>query len=498
MRMLPASAPSRHRRSFAGPAATLAWALLLPAPAPAQGESASISIGLGQQKVVQVGSVARIAIGDPEVADVKQVGDGDLLVTGISEGRTSLLVWKTNRARASYVILVRKQDPKEVVAEIRALLGERDGIQVRVVGEDVYLDGEAFTTADQERVQQIASLYPNVKSFVRPGSDAKRLAADTLTRAFQKEGFKGVQVKVLGSSLFLEGWVEAKEDIARADAIARAVGEKVENLLTVGVKRMVLVEVDFVEVSYQQNKLVGIKPPLHLVSSDGTGAVLQIVKPLPSLGDVATQPVANIGGTLSASTDFSAGARFDSGVVRVLSQPRLVCASGEKAEFTAGGEVPILLVTQNHFSVEWKKFGILLHVTPTADRQGNIGTEIYAEVSDIDRSLSVRANGFEVPGFRLRDVKTNVTVKDGETIALSGLFTYSEDKEVSKVPFFGHIPILGELFKSRNFVERKTELAIYVTPHIATPDSGEVKGLIQDARKLYKEAGGQLSFDLFD
>jgi pilus assembly protein CpaC len=156
------------------------------------------------------------------------------------------------------------------------------------------------------------------------------------------------------------------------------------------------------------------------------------------------------------------------------------------------------MVTQNQFSVEWKKFGIILKVTPTADRQGNIGTEVYAEVSDVDRSLSVRANGFEVPGFRLRDVKTNVTVKDGETIALSGLFTYNQDKEVSKVPFFGHIPILGELFKSRNFVDRKTELAIYVTPHIATPNSGEIKGLIQDARKLYKDAGGQLSFSIFD
>jgi pilus assembly protein CpaC len=499
MRTNPGSAPSRGLLEISRRVAALAaCAALLPAPARALGESASISIGLGQQKVIQVGSVARIAIGDPEVADVKQVGGGDLLVTGVSEGRTSLLVWKTNQSRASYVVLVRKQDPKEVVSEIRALLGDREGIQIRVVGEHVYLDGETLTTDDQERLQQIATLYPNVKSFVRPSSNAKRLAAEALNKALQKEGLKGAQATVLGNALFLEGSVEAKEDIARADLVVRAIGEKAENLLTVGVKRMVLVEVDFVEVSYQDNKQVGIKPPLHLVSADGSGAILQIVKPLRSLGDLSTQPVASISGTLNTTTDFSVGARFDSGVVRVLSQPRLVCASGEKAEFTAGGEVPILVVTQNQFSVAWKKFGIVLNITPTVDRQGNIGTEVYAEVSDVDRSLSVRANGFEVPGFRLRDVKTNVTVKDGETIALSGLFTYNQDKEVSKVPFFGHIPILGELFKSRSFVDRKTELAIYVTPHIATPNSGEIKGLIQDARKLYKDAGGQLSFSIFD
>jgi len=146
-----------------------------------------------------------------------------------------------------------------------------------------------------------------------------------------------------------------------------------------------------------------------------------------------------------------------------------VCASGEKAEFVAGGEIPLVVATQNQFSVEWKKFGIVLGVTPTADRSGNIATDIHAEVNDLDRSISIRANGFEVPGFRLRDVKTNVTVREGETVILSGLYSYSEDKEVSKVPLLGHLPILGELFKSRSFVDRKTELAIYVTPRLVSP-----------------------------
>jgi pilus assembly protein CpaC len=367
-----------------------------------------------------------------------------------------------------------------------------------VVGDRVYLDGETITTDDYERVQQIIALYPSVKSFVRPSGNAKRLAADSLNKAFVKAGLKGVTASVLGGTIFLEGWVEAKEDIAKADLVVKAVGEKAENMLTVGTKRMVMVEVEFVEVGYGDNKLVGIKPPLHLVSGDGTGAAFNLVKPLPGLGDTQTVGVASFTTTLQATTDFSIGARFDYGFTRVLSQPKLVCASGEKAEFLAGGEVPILIVTANQFAVEWKKFGIILNITPTADRSGNIGTEVYAEVSALDRSLSIRANGFEVPGFKIRDVKTNVTVKDGETIALSGLFNYNEDKEVSKVPLFGHIPILGELFKSRNFVDSKTELAIYVTPHIVTPNSKEVKELIQDARKLYKDAHDSVSFSLFD
>ena len=473
--------------------------MLGPAAALAQSEGSTISLGVGQQKIVSVSNVQRVAIGDPDIADVKQVGGGnELLVTGVAEGRTSLLVWRVNDSRINYLIVVRKQDPKEVVSEVRALLGDREGIQIRVVGAGVYLDGETITTDDYERVQQIIALYPSVKSFVRPSGNAKRLAAESLNRAFQKAGLRGVNATVLGGTIFLEGWVEAKEDIAKADMVVKAVGERAENLLTVGTKRMVLVEVEFVEVSYADNKLVGFKPPLHLVSGDGSGMIFNLVKPLPALGDVGTTPIASLTTTLNATTDFSVGARFDYGFTRVLSQPKLICASGEKAEFLAGGEIPLLIVTANQFAVEWKKFGIILNITPTADKSGNIGTEVYAEVSDIDRTLSIRANGFEVPGFRIRDVKTNVTVKDGETIALSGLFNYNEDKEVSKVPLLGHIPILGELFKSRNFIDRKTELAIYVTPHIATPNSKEVKELIQDARKLYKDAQDSVSFSLFD
>ncbi|MFL5433531.1 MAG: secretin, partial [Myxococcales bacterium] len=85
-----------------------------------------------------------------------------------------------------------------------------------------------------------------------------------------------------------------------------------------------------------------------------------------------------------------------------------------------------------------------------------------------------------------------------ETIILSGLFNNAESKEVSKVPLLGHIPILGELFKSRSFADNKTELAIYVTPRIASPTAERTRRLIDDARRLYRESQGSVSFSIFD
>ena len=475
------------------PLVLLGLALALPL---AQPEGGVISLGVGQQKVIQLGSVARVAIGEPEIADVKQVGGrGELLLTGVGEGRTSLLVWRSNDTRLSYVVVVRRQDPKELVSEVRALLGDREGIQVRVVGDRVLLDGETVTTGDYERVTQILQLYPSVKSFVRASGNARKLAAESLNRALQKNGLRGVSAAALGSSLVLEG----SEDLKKLDLLTRATGEKAENLVTVAVRKMVLVEVDFVEVSSGSSKVVGIKPPSSLVSTgDGVTASVNIVQPLRGLDSGQTQKSGSLTVNAAAATGFSAAARFDDGAARVLSRPRLICASGEKAEFTAGGEIPILMATQNQFSVEFRKFGIILRITPTADRTGNIATDIYAEISDLDRSISVRANGFEVPGFRVRDVKTSVNIQDGETIVLSGLFSYSDDKEVSKVPLLGHIPILGELFKSRSFIEHKTELAIYVTPRLISPASEKAKDLLDDARSLHKEAAGSVSFSIFD
>jgi pilus assembly protein CpaC len=472
--------------------------LLATATAPPEG--AVIALGVGQQKVIQLGNVARVAIGEPEVADVKQVGGGsELLITGMGEGRTSLLVWRANGIRLSYAVVVRRQDPKELVSEIRALLGDREGVQVRIVGERVVLEGETLTGDDYDRVQQVAQLYPSAKSFVRPSGNAKRLAAEALNRALQRNGLGAVSASVLGNALVLEGSVDSKEDLRRLELLTRAAAEKVENLVSVSARRMILVEVDFVEASSGSSKAVGIKPPSSLVSTgDGASATVSIVRPIPGLDSGQTQKSASLTVNAGAAADFSAAARFDQGAVRVLSRPRLVCASGEKAEFLAGGEIPVVMVTQNQSAVEFKKFGILLHITPTADRSGHITAEIHAEVSDIDRSISARANGFDLPGLRVREVKTNVTVNDGETIVLSGLYNSAEDKEVSKVPLLGHLPILGELFKSRSFIERRTELAIYVTPRLLAPAGEKAKEMIDGARKLYKDAEDSVSFSLFD
>jgi pilus assembly protein CpaC len=148
------------------------------------------------------------------------------------------------------------------------------------------------------------------------------------------------------------------------------------------------------------------------------------------------------------------------GRAKILANPRLVCESGERAEFLAGGEIPIVIITPETRTVEWKTYGIILRLGPIMDHDNRIRTQLTAEISTVDHG----SGGSDVPGFLTRRVTTNFSTTAGETVMLSGLLKNEMAKDVTKVPLLGQIPILGELFKSRSFRENKTELAIFITP----------------------------------
>ncbi|MGI5860708.1 MAG: type II and III secretion system protein family protein [Myxococcales bacterium] len=474
-------------------ALALALVLTFAGSVRAQDDSSTIALGVGTQKVINVPGIARIAIGDPSIADVRPLGSSQVLVVGQAEGRTTLLIWKSNGSRLSYLISVRKKDPNEIIEEIKRLLGDREGITVRMVGDRIYLDGYAYTTEDHERVQQIVNLYPQVKSFVKVAPNAKKLVANNLNAALQRAGLKNVQANVVGTTIFLEGSVESQQDMQKAELITKAIGEKVENLLVVGIKRMVLTEVQFVEIRRKGDDHLGIKYPLDLT---GKGSVT-----FDYITDLATSAHASmpLTASLNAGSDFAFQFIFNDGYGRLLAQPKLVCASGEKAEFLAGGEVPIPLLTNNMFSVEFKEFGVKLEIRPTADRHGNIQTEIMAEASEVDSSIGVTSgSSVNIPGFRTRRVKTNVTVRHGETIVMSGIFEHDEQKNVAKFPLLGHIPIIGELFKNRVLTGIKRELVIFVTPRIVNPDTERIRRLLDDIKQRYKQARDEVTYSIFD
>lgn len=454
-------------------------------------EEQSVAIGVGTQKVINVPGIARIAIGDSSIADVKVLGTSQVLIVGKTEGRTTLLLWKSNGSRLNFMVNVRKKDPNELIEEIKRLLGDREGITVRMVGDRIYLDGYAYTTDDKERVDEICQIYSgNVQSFVKYAPNAKKLVANNLNAALQRAGLKNVQATVVGTQIFLEGSAESEEDVEKAMKITKAIGEQnVENLVVVGIARMILTEVQFVEIRRTNTDVIGINWPLDIQGTlSGSLDISKQILP-------ASYPAqGNVGMSASADSGFAFQFQFSDGYGRMLAQPKLVCASGKTAKFNSGGEFPVQIVSANAASVEFKPYGISLELTPTADRHGNIRTDITAEASEMDMSVSVDG----MPGTINRKVSTTVTVRHGETIVLGGIFFHNEQKGVTKTPLLGHIPILGELFKNRSSEGTKRELLIFVTPRIVNPDTERIRRLLDDMKQRYKQARDEVSYSIFD
>jgi pilus assembly protein CpaC len=163
----------------------------------------------------------------------------------------------------------------------------------------------------------------------------------------------------------------------------------------------------------------------------------------------------------------------DEQLVTVLAEPSLTALSGVPASFLAGGEYPIpvpqaLGVT----SIEFKRFGVSLAFVATVGAGGRITLNVRPEVSQLTMNGSLQFNGATVPALTTRRAETTVELGSGQGFAIAGLLQKSADNDLRKFPLLGDIPVLGELFRSRRFDRRETELVITVTPYLVRPVAG--------------------------
>jgi hypothetical protein len=139
----------------------------------------------------------------------------------------------------------------------------------------------------------------------------------------------------------------------------------------------------------------------------------------------------------------------------------------------AGGEFPVPIVqsdgTRTIVTIVWKEYGVKLNFKPTIIDEDHIRLELEPEVSTIDFSNGVKFDGFVIPGLKTRKAKTGIELRDGQSFALAGLLDNTESRSLSKVPVIGDIPILGNLFKSKQYQKNETELMFIVTAQLVKP-----------------------------
>lgn len=196
---------------------------------------------------------------------------------------------------------------------------------------------------------------------------------------------------------------------------------------------------------------------------------------LGAAGDFLTRQsgVDNIVGAFSnGNVDFNVIFDFlsEEGLVTLLAQPNLTAATGQKAEFLAGGEFPIIVPQDNNFAtVVFKEFGVSLEFTPTILSDNRIALHVLPEVSQLSSNGAVEVNGFVIPALTTRRAETRVELASGQSFAIAGLLQESVDHDVRKLPGLGDVPVLGKLFTSDRYSRGESELVIVVTPYLVHP-----------------------------
>ncbi len=441
----------------------------------------------GQQKILQAPGVTRIAVANPNVADVKVVTAGQVLVTATGVGETELTVWRGSKV-SNYNVVVTKLDPRELKRDVDKMLGDREGISTRIAKDRVIIEGSAQQRSDMERIEEVVRLYPQVQSFVKLDPSASALLAESLNKQLARVGLTNARAAVVGSTIFLEGVVDSEAELKKAEIIAQGSGQNIQSVLRVGSSKMIELDCEFVEISKNSLDRIGVTWPTDIAGN----ANINYTKTNVLTGAQASSEI--LTSNVTAQASLGVALRFQDGVSRTLARPRLVTASNQEASMLAGGELPIPIITEDRVYIEYKEYGIRLKITPIADAAGTIQTKVLTEISQVDGATSVQG----VPGLTTRRVQTEVTVRDGDTIVLSGLLYLTEAKDVTKVPILGHIPIIGELFKSRQFRDSQTELVVFVTPRLVDPLAKSLRELSTQILNKYKDAEDDVGFGLLD
>jgi pilus assembly protein CpaC len=289
-----------------------------------------------------------------------------------------------------------------------------------------------------------------------------------------------IQIEGLGDGVILTGTAASPIEAQQAGELAaRLAGgaEKVVNSIAVRGRDQVMLKVTVAEVARSIIKQLGIDLSGQLnygtavVNFNNSNPFTATGQPLVGGNAITT----SFGSTPSVTATLRA--MESAGVTRTLAEPNLTAISGESATFIAGGEFPIPTgvtcqtstsgtIGQCAPSISFKKFGISLNFTPVVLTGGRISLRVMTEVSEVSNDNSITVTGITVPSVKTRRAETTLEIPSGGSMAMAGLIQDQTKQAINGLPGLSQLPVLGTLFRSRDFQDNKTELMVIVTPYV--------------------------------
>jgi pilus assembly protein CpaC len=406
-----------------------------------------MSLEAGQNRLLMLSEpIARIAVADPNVADLKVVTTNQVLLTARSAGTTDLTLW--NKDDQPLVIALQVVRTVEALKRQLRELFPRETVTVSAAGDLVVLSGEVNDLRTPERVAEVARLHAKQVANLITVSGNHQVQLSVRFAEVSRNALKQIGVNLFG----------------RADDGARVGG-------VVGPKNT-----------------LGVFLNQPTASVPGTGGIGQ--PPFFPAEPFSQSFQLFFGSTSPFPFNATLSLLEENGLAKVLAEPTLVTLAGQEAKFLAGGEIPIPLAsTLGALTVQWKKFGIQLGFTPTVLDPGTINLKVASEVSELDPNNGIQTGGLFIPGLTSRQAESTVRLGDGQSFAIAGLLSDRVRSNIDKVPFLGSVPILGTLFRSSSYQRQETELLVVITAHLVRPVAPhEVPPLPTDHEALEPDA----------
>jgi pilus assembly protein CpaC len=397
-----------------------------------EASSRAVSLGIGKAVVIDLPRDAKdVLVSDPTIANAVVRSARRAYMIGVKIGQTSIFFFDAEGRQIAGFDIAVKRDLNGIREAIRQVLPNSD-IRVEALGaEGVVLSGFANNQADAQTAYEIAG------RLLGQGTAGMTAAGDKVVNAITVRGRDQINLRVTVAEMQRDVIKQLGVDLNGSFGIGSAV------------------------VNFNNNNPFPVNGG-PLVTSPG---------PFPNVagGNNITGQFRSINATLRAMER--------AGVVRTLAEPNLTAISGESANFLVGGEFPIISgvscnppgsnACQN--TVEFKKFGVSLAFVPVVLSEGRISLKITTEVSELSTEGAIVTAGFTIPALRVRRADTTVEIPSGGSLALAGLIQEQTKQQINGFPALMQLPILGTLFKSRDYNNRQTELMILVTPYVVRP-----------------------------
>src|SRR5262245_11324420 len=370
-------------------------------------------------------------------------------------------------------------------------------IRAEMAGKAAVLSGTVRTPLDAKRAVDIACQFVAANGSVGEGGSAAGGGSNSTNVAVNNQGAPS------------KDQYEAKTQTQAAACGSQT--KLVINLLTVEGEEQVMLKVTVAEVQRAILKQFGINLGAAIASGNFATALLSqnalpltaaagLGKlPIPALGTAGLDPTAPVtcataGQLCNWNTGFPGTSTFGNsgvtnafhghnttvisalralerdGLIRTLAEPNLTAVSGESANFLAGGEFPVPLVdSDGKLTVSFKKFGVGLAFTPVVLTEGRISLKIDTEVSELTNEGAVVLSNISIPALKTRQARSTVELPSGGSLAIAGLLSDATRQNIDGFPGLKDVPVLGTMFRSRDYIKQETELVVIVTPYMVRP-----------------------------